>query len=336
MDNNVNCFVFRTSEELFVKEELKEGRLRQGWSPEGTSLQNSDGKERSKEDWSSAYKRKFGKEPSPRRHSILRRMLDMKEDDFVLCPKCPKRGFFTIAVVSKGYNFKFSPTRDDNYAHIIEVKDMRDVSHNHNENSQAIADLFRSAYFWSPVVQVQDYRRGDVISAAERLLRSKNTETSVNPDGIRKQRLDNMRVNAAEHFVKDVRIQMSPQQFESTVKEAFTRRGYEIIRSNDWRAGGDADHVFAVPMPGFGDKETTHTPILIVQVKHKQGVDVHDQHGLDQLLQWEPRDDESIIRRVLFSSANKFTDDCINRAKDNDVTLICDIDAGLFMLFDDE
>lgn len=132
MGQDINCFVFRTSEESFVKNELKEGRLRQGWSPMGTSLLDCNGNQRSKEQWSSAYKKEYGEEPSPKRFSILRRMHDMKEDDFVLCPKCPTHNEFTIAVVDKGYNFEFSPLRDDDYGHVILIKSMCEVNYNHN------------------------------------------------------------------------------------------------------------------------------------------------------------------------------------------------------------
>lgn len=157
MSKDVNCFVFRTSEESFVKDELKNGRLRQGWSPRGTSLLDCNGEERTKEEWSLAYEKGFGEEPSSRRFSILRRMLKMKEGDFVLCPKCPKRSYFTIVVVDKGYNFESSQLRGNNFGHVIAVKDMHEMSHNHNEDSQAISDLFRSAYFRPPIVQVAAY-----------------------------------------------------------------------------------------------------------------------------------------------------------------------------------
>ena len=38
MSEHVNCFVFRTANDSFVRQELQKGRLCQGWSPPGTSL----------------------------------------------------------------------------------------------------------------------------------------------------------------------------------------------------------------------------------------------------------------------------------------------------------
>lgn len=337
MNKSINCFVFRTSEEGFVKDELKEGRLRQGWSPRGTSLLDHSGNRRSKEEWTSAYKKSWEEEPSPKRFAILSRMHNMKEDDLVLCPKCPTYNKFTIAVVDKGYKFEFSPHWDWDFGHIVSVKDMREVSHNHNEDSQIISDLFSSPYFWSPVVQVQDDRKNDIISAAKRLLESdKDTQTHIESGDIRKQRLDDMRVSAAKNFIEDVKS-WSPQQFESSVKEAFARRGYVIIRSNDFGRGGDADHVLAVPLPGFEDKVSTQTPIFAVQVKHKQGIDNFDEDGVKQLINWIPKDEDGpVVRRVLFSSADGFTPNCKKLAEDNDITLICGTEAGLFMLFGGE
>lgn len=187
-----------------------------------------------------------------------------------------------------------------------------------------------------PIVQVQDYRKDDVISAVKRLLHSEaDTKTPTNPDDIRKQRLDDIRTIAAKEFMNEVKGWIFPQ-FESSVREAFMRRGYDFIRSNDWRKGGDADHVFAVPLPGLGDKVSTQTPILVVQVKHKQGIDVSDKHGVNQLINWIPGDEDGpVVQRILFSSADDFTLNCKKLAEDNDITLICGEDAGLFMLFGD-
>ena len=338
MSKDINCFVFRTSEEEFVKNELKEGRLRQGWAPVGTALLDSNGNPISKEEWTSAYRKSWGEEPSPRRFAILRRMLNMKVDDVVLCPKSPTHNKFTIAVVDTDYGFGFSPLWDKDFGHIISVKDMREVSHNHNKDSQTISDLFRSPYFRPPVVQVQDYRKEDVISAAKRLLDSSaDTKDITNPDDIRKQRLEDMRRSAAENFIMEDVKKWSPWQFESSVKEVFISRKYDFIRSHDHGKGGDADHVFAVPLPGLEDKVATQTPILVVQVKHKQGVDYSDEHGVNQLVNWRPSEEDGpVVQRVLFSSAKGFTPECRKLAEDNDITLICGVDAGLFMLFGDK
>ena len=55
-----NCFVFRTSDDTFVQEELNQGRLRQGWSPPGTSLLDNGKNPRTKEAWTQTYKEAWG------------------------------------------------------------------------------------------------------------------------------------------------------------------------------------------------------------------------------------------------------------------------------------
>lgn len=75
MPEQVNCFVFRTGDDPFVREELRMGRLRQGWSPPGTSLRNADGNPRNKEEWETAYRDAWREDPSSRRHGILLRLV---------------------------------------------------------------------------------------------------------------------------------------------------------------------------------------------------------------------------------------------------------------------
>lgn len=123
-------------------------------------------------------------------------------------------------------------------------------------------------------------------------------------------------------------------QFEAAVGHAFERHGYEWLAGNSARNGGDADHVFSVPMPGFEDVGSDSVPVLVVQVKHKQGIDNDDVAGVTQLVKWEP-DNESdweVKYKVLFSSADSFNDKCKRLAEAHRVILICGTEAGLFML----
>ena len=330
MPEDRNCFVFRTDSSDFVQNELNAGRLRQGWSPQGTSLRDDAGQQRSKEEWSQAYRSAWDVCPSPRRYAILCRMLEMKEGDLILCPNAPEYGHFTIAEVSGDYQFKMVPSRDD-FGHIVPVRNQREVSNWHNQDAQMLSDLFKSAYFRSAVVKIQDYKEEDVSCAATRLLRiEEDTKCGKSSDGIRKQRFDESRREAARFYMKNVR-KWGFEQFEAAVGEAFRRKGYEWIRGKSARAGGDADHVFSLPMPGFEDGLLEYTSLLIVQVKHKDGIDEDDIEGVKQLIKWRPDEDEEVVHRVLFSSVDEFTDEC-KKCADGKVTLICGVDAGLFML----
>ena len=323
------CFVFRIASDVdFVQDELQQGRLRQGWSPPGTALLNADGSKRNKEEWTQAYERAWDEPPSPRRYATLCRMLDMNKGDLIFIPKAPEYGYFTIAEVEESRGYRF----ENPYGHIIPVKNLRVVANWYNQDSQTIYELFKSAYFRSPVTQVQDYNTERVLSAAERLRNEENTDTPQDSDRIRQQRYAEVRTRAAEFLIQHVNNEWGHDQFEAAVGEAFERKGYELLFSRSTRNGGDADHVFSLPMPGFDEALLERTPLLIVQVKHKTGTDYGDVEGVNQLVNWKPDEGKEVLYRVLFSSAESFTEDCKRIAEANDVILICGTEAGLFML----
>ena len=327
-----HCFVFRIASDVdFVQDELQQGRLRQGWSPPGTSLLNANDSARNREEWTQAYESAWGDPPSPKRYATLRRMLDMNEGDLIFIPKAPKYGYFTIAEVSGCYRFEVASGQND-FGHIIPVKNLRVVANWYNQDSQTIYELFRSAFFWSPVTQVQDYNTERVLSAAKRLLNEESTDAPQDPNTVRKHRYNEGRKKAAECLMEYVNDEWGPDQFEAAVGEAFERKGYELLRSKSARNGGDADHVFALPMPGFDEALLERTPLLIVQVKHKTGTDYGDVEGVNQLVNWRPDEGEEVLYKVLFSSAESFTENCKRIAEANDVILICGTEAGLFML----
>ncbi len=339
MAENINCFVFRTDSNAFVKKELREGRLRQGWSPQGTSLVNATtGNVRERDEWKQAYKDAWQEDPSPRRYGLLRRMLDMKKGDLVFCPKVPEEDCFTIVTVSEKYRFEMAPGKCD-FGHIIPVEKNQTVVKNwDNVDARTIHELFDSAYFWSPVTQIQDHKRERVLKATKQLLENKNKLDTQPQDrsGIREQRFAMARQNASEFLMKLVNESWGHDQFEDTVRVAFEEKGYEHISSKNFQKGGaDADHVFVLPVPGFKNLDVVPIPryLLLVQVKHKQGEDPEDRKGVEQLIKWKPTNDEDqVAYRILFSSAPSFTEQCKNLAETHNVLLLCGLDAGLFLL----
>ena len=327
------CFIFRTDSGEFVQNELKQGRLRQGWSPPGTSLLNTNGQERQVEEWKQAYQDVWGELPSPRRHGILHRMLDMKKGDLVFCPKAPDYEHFTIAKVAGPYRFEDcqSPTAD--FGHIIPVNCQKQVSNWHDLDARTIGELFKSAYSRPAVTKVQDYKSDNVLRAATRLMKKCDTHIADDPQAIREQHYTKARRQAAKFLMQSINKTWGFDQFEAAVGEAFRHKGYELIRRKSSRNGGDADHVFSLPMPGFDENALLdHTRLVIVQVKHKQMIDHSDVDGVIQLVKWKADQEEEVQFRVLFSSADTFSEPCKKIAEANDVILICGIDAGLFML----
>jgi uncharacterized protein (DUF433 family) len=120
----------------WIAEELRAGRLRQGWGAEGTALTDDFGRLLSVEDWLVATHDYFAGWPEPvdevtrrTRYSILKTMLEMDPGDLVVVPRVPTGETFTIAVVAEGYHFdgrhfgtdqSFVPRND--CAHVVGVE----------------------------------------------------------------------------------------------------------------------------------------------------------------------------------------------------------------------
>lgn len=83
--------VFRTDEgNEWLHGELAEGRLRQGWGAPGLDLTSALGHPVEKGQWEAAHRGWADwRDPSPRRFSILRRMLELDCGDVVVIPKMP-------------------------------------------------------------------------------------------------------------------------------------------------------------------------------------------------------------------------------------------------------
>ena len=112
--------------ESFIWEELKRGRLRQGWAPPGASLVES-GVSVPQSVWERRYAKsaidnwKVGPtnqllDPSSRittRYRILSEMLRMEKGDVILVPRMPSPGEFTVVRVTDRYRYD-----DSHYARL--------------------------------------------------------------------------------------------------------------------------------------------------------------------------------------------------------------------------
>ena len=243
-----SCIVFRTSDIEFVQSELKEGRLRQGWSPPGTSLLGANGGERGAKDWSQAYRDAWGEDPSPRRYSILRRMLDMNEGDLVICPKAPDYQHFTIAWVWETYRFEVAAGQED-FGHVISIKDQHVVSNWYSQDSQTICALFRSANFRSAINLVPEYKREDVVSAAKRLWQREDTLTPESSDKLLKERVVISRKEAAKFFIEYVNDKWSPHQFEAAVEKPLSVKDMSASGETALETAGTPTMCFAYRCP---------------------------------------------------------------------------------------
>ena len=102
----------------FIRKELNQGRLRQGWAPPGASLVEN-GTRVPQRDWEKRYvagaRDVWKVDSSDRlldpptkvrtRYHILSRMLRIAKGDVILVPRMPSAGEFTIARVTDAYRF---------------------------------------------------------------------------------------------------------------------------------------------------------------------------------------------------------------------------------------
>jgi len=145
--------IFRVDEQEWMYNEIREGRLRQGWgAPEFSLLK--DGHQVPKKEWETTYEQKSGEPPSPRRYSILCGMLQLSAEkvDMVVAPKMPHPLQLTIARVREGYQFDFDGNRLPpdflgDYRHIIDIDpdSVRTFHYQANDDSFLVSGLFSRA-----------------------------------------------------------------------------------------------------------------------------------------------------------------------------------------------
>lgn len=102
----------------FVWDELRQGRLRQGWAPPGSAL-TAAGKPRSLSEWSRHYiaaarnawpwcdgDKELERNVIQTRFEILARMLDLEAGDVLVVPRMPSEGEFAVVTVTEGYGWE--------------------------------------------------------------------------------------------------------------------------------------------------------------------------------------------------------------------------------------
>jgi hypothetical protein len=162
----------------WIREELRHGRLRQGWAPPGSSL-TERGKLLPFNIWSKRYIKGAsenwdhaaeivapGKVKS--RYRILSLMTKLKQGDLVLIPRVPEDDRFTIAAVTRGYEFmdeQYAAIHDD-LGHMLHVDPNRLVTRRYDSDrdSRIVVDKF--SYYRNAVTSVKN---PDYISAVVRL-----------------------------------------------------------------------------------------------------------------------------------------------------------------------
>ncbi len=318
-----NLFVFRIVYERpesnqFIREELSEGRLRQGWGGEGTSLL-----ENSPEEW---IRKKCSQDVFDNNEKYYQKkqrnlwnMLNIKKDDMIIIPKTPDYSQFTICKASGTYTFeKSNKYSGDDFQHVIpiDVDSIRVYNYHANENCKIIRAKMRA--YQSPINNVWNEL---MIQAAEQLLSGEsNNQVISTAQSIQRIIDDILPYEEIQRFRN-----LGNREVEKIVQVVFENMGYECIGTNSYdREGGDADLIFCdntlSELYEISENGREFDNQIFVQIKNKTGLDNNDIEGVEQLI--KRSEGISNATKILISTADDFTDECINLAKSNGILLI--------------
>ena len=313
-----DVFVFRIADNDFVKSEISKGRLRQGWGDSTSDLTDTP-----LEKW---VKSKSDAKPNEddykyyaSKYKNLVKMLDIKAGDILIIPKVPDYNTFTVCRASGGYTFTEPQWFDGNdYYHTIPIDSdsIREFNYHANEKCKIIHAKFRA--YQSPVNRVWNE---DVIQAVNKLISIDSVISELSTADIVKEIKDDIfKTSAIDRFRN-----LGNRETEKMVQLIFEKLGYEFIGSNSYdREGGDADLIFADNSFGelmdAGINSSEISGKVFVQVKNKYGTDNDDVKGVKQLIQ--RTENENAAAKILISTADKFTSECIQLANRNNILLI--------------
>lgn len=313
-----NVYVFRMANNDYVRNEIEQGRLRQGW---GDSTSNLMGV--TLDEWvESRCKRNAfhgDYEYYSSKYRNLIRMLEIKAGDILIIPKTPDYTKFTICKASGEYKFTEPCGFDkDDYCHTIplDTNSIREFSYHANEKCKIIHAKLRA--YQSPINRVWTE---NVIEAAEGLIRDCSNICEQSTENIVKEIKDDIFKTTAINRFRN----LGNREIEKIVKLIFENMGYEFIGSNSYdKEGGDADLIFADNSFGeLMDAGLNGTEIpgkIFVQVKNKYGTDDSDIEGVKQLI--KRAEDENAAIKILISTADDFTQKCKVLANRNYILLI--------------
>lgn len=144
----------------FIRNEAKNGILRQGWGKDGTDIKG--GRDRFVSCWGQnpAY---FG-----RKFHNISTMLDMKPGDIIVVPKLnldncgDDRRFFSVFECTGFYCFDLPETVND-FGHTIPVKKLGSFRYDGGKAENKLSDSFR--YYRSPVNRVKKEEISELIDS---------------------------------------------------------------------------------------------------------------------------------------------------------------------------
>lgn len=293
------------------------------------ALQNGEGFTIPKKQWEENYRRAWGENPSPKRYSVLLRLLEIEQGDMVVMPKMPRCSEFSIACVSGRYTFSVDEDKND-YGHIIPVHSasVRTFNYRANEDACAVSRLFSRRLHWPSVSFTSEER---IIKAVRSLLEQESNRSARDSSSLVQASLDDALKKAAEVMLKESHT-WSGDHFEKIVKQAFKNRGYEIVEGKFRRYDGEGSDVDIIVQPPSNIDSLFMPQTIAVQVKWKKGIDENDISAVKQLERWYRWNGDPAVEKMVISSADDFTDECKREAEDKDIILLGGLNTMYFLM----
>lgn len=300
-----------------IRRELKNGRLRQGWG--GTHSEITADNEISwvEEKLIHTEDTEENRRYYRKRYRILKRMLEICPGDIIIIPKTPASWQFTLCTAAGKYKFENISGYDVNdFQHMIPVENVKVFSYHSSETSQIIHAKLRA--YQSPV----NFVWSESITAAAKTLmtQEENTEDLTTARMVMEIKDGIYRESALNRF-----RQLGSKQTENIIRLVFEKMGFECKRNNSFdRKGGDADLIFTnnslsvLMEAGLNGAEVAGQ--IYVQVKNKDGKDLWDMEGINQLC--IRTNGDPTATKVLISTADDFTPECKKQANEKNILLI--------------
>jgi hypothetical protein len=196
--------------EAFVQE-LREGRLRQGWGINGMGLLDDQGKPLSLEEWSKNFlKAARYWDPDQRtlkkaktHHDLLSNMLDIREGDRLVVPNVAEKGRkgFVIATAIRirgrrpgvaecyGFSSEVPQALDKDRKHYVAIDRFKAewISYDVNAETRALKGLISDEGFWQRVRPVDGKKHPKLVQSINRI--SRQAPLASEPEPKRKRRL---------------------------------------------------------------------------------------------------------------------------------------------------
>lgn len=319
-------FVFRVDyqgENEFIQQELRDGRLRQGWGPAPLSDASSV-RGYSPSSFVEAMTKVWPETKEAEalaRYGILYPMLEMKPGDLVVVPKFPDPYGRRFVIVEVAGSYRFDPTDFGDYGHYIPIdkSTVREIGYDDGLDAKRVSGKFTS------------YRRAinnvwneAFITAVSGLWnaapRPEPTESSDWSHEVRADALGHM---------QQLLVDLPPRAIEELVTSAFVQAGYDVVRRNHYDGlGGDADLVLSTNLPLLSEAYGADLKVF-VQVKKRNGVDHGAVQGLEQLERIAA--DEPMALKVLFSTAQSVSEEAEQVAQEKGIVIIVGEMAAAFL-----